>query len=327
MKIGRRLAIKMLNASRFVLGHGVDAAPANQPEAVTDPLDRALLAPLAGVVAEATAAFEDYNYTRALEADRDLLLVVLRRLPGAGQGPGLRRPGPEAAASARAALGDCAVRAAAPVRPVPAVRDRGGLVAGGRRARCTAPPGPTVDEVARIAQDGEPSWSARSPTCSAAIRKAKSEAKVSMRADVAYAAVLRRRRRRPPPRVEQRRRRPRRGRADRGPALGAAEPGRSGRPRGDHGLRGSSSRRWPPVLKPVPCGSDDPAKAPAPRRVRHGSQVYEVVPRPGAALPVDTVGMTILPGRSLPEWARACGSSPRALGTRADRRCPRVRAG
>jgi valyl-tRNA synthetase len=64
MKIGRRLAIKILNASRFALGFTDDDVSA---DAITEPLDRSMLAGLAGTVAAATEAFETYDYARALE--------------------------------------------------------------------------------------------------------------------------------------------------------------------------------------------------------------------------------------------------------------------
>jgi valyl-tRNA synthetase len=62
MKVGRRLAVKLLNASKFALADLPEPAAA-----LTHPLDRALLARLAGVVADATASFEEYDYARALE--------------------------------------------------------------------------------------------------------------------------------------------------------------------------------------------------------------------------------------------------------------------
>ncbi len=66
MKIGRRLAIKVLNASKFALGR-LGEGPIPGLEAVHDALDAALLAQLAELVEAATAAHEGFDYARALE--------------------------------------------------------------------------------------------------------------------------------------------------------------------------------------------------------------------------------------------------------------------
>ncbi len=63
MKIGRRLAIKLLNAAKFSLSFDI---PTTDPQ-VTEPIDLAMLAKLAKVVEQATVAFEKYDHTRALE--------------------------------------------------------------------------------------------------------------------------------------------------------------------------------------------------------------------------------------------------------------------
>jgi valyl-tRNA synthetase len=62
-KVGRRLATKILNASRFVLGFGEEPGAAG----ASAPLDLAMLGLLAEVVDDATKSFEDYEYTKALE--------------------------------------------------------------------------------------------------------------------------------------------------------------------------------------------------------------------------------------------------------------------
>jgi valyl-tRNA synthetase len=63
MRIGRRLAIKVLNASKFALS-GSEARPDAE---VTAAVDRAMLRSLAALVSDATEAFVAYDYARALQ--------------------------------------------------------------------------------------------------------------------------------------------------------------------------------------------------------------------------------------------------------------------
>ena len=126
MQVGRKLALKLLNASKFVLSPslwedagGADGAraggspgeaarlaadSASSPERATEPVDQALLASLAQLVSAATKAFEDFDYARALErteswfwdfCDHYLELVKTRAYGEMGR---------ERAVSARAAL-------------------------------------------------------------------------------------------------------------------------------------------------------------------------------------------------------------------------------
>jgi valyl-tRNA synthetase len=65
MRIGRKLAIKILNVSRFVLEASGGAPSAGG--AVSEAVDLALMATLARLIEDATEAFEGYDYARALE--------------------------------------------------------------------------------------------------------------------------------------------------------------------------------------------------------------------------------------------------------------------
>jgi valyl-tRNA synthetase len=107
LKVGRRLAIKILNASRFVLSLTPPGArpddPAGAP-AVSEPLDAAMLGRLAQVIGQCTTSFEAYDHAGALAAAEDffwffcddyLELIKDRAYGDRGHGP---------AVSARAAL-------------------------------------------------------------------------------------------------------------------------------------------------------------------------------------------------------------------------------
>lgn len=72
MKIGRRLAMKVLNAAKFALQMSGGDAPVNlDASAVTEKLDQAMCARLGEVVAQATKSFENYDHAHALEVSEN----------------------------------------------------------------------------------------------------------------------------------------------------------------------------------------------------------------------------------------------------------------
>ncbi len=190
IKVGRRFAMKVLNVGKFVLGNiGVTDVSIDQ---VSEPIDRALLSRLAEVVTRATDAFEAYDYTTALEVTEsffwafcdDYVELVKERAYTAEDRAGAR--------SARATLGvtlDVVLRLLAPFlpyvteevwswwRPGSVHRAHWPQVDKLEAPRAVGSPIPdpeTIDVVAQILSK---------------LRGAKSQAQVSMRAELASVVV------------------------------------------------------------------------------------------------------------------------------------------
>jgi valyl-tRNA synthetase len=99
MKIGRKLAIKILNASRFALG-SIEGSPGE----ITNDLDRSMLAGLASLVDDATRAFEDYDHAKALDVTERLFWNLTDDYLELVKGRAYGSHGAEAAGSAIASL-------------------------------------------------------------------------------------------------------------------------------------------------------------------------------------------------------------------------------
>ena len=187
IKNGRRLATKLLNASRFALAFG-EREPA--AAAAPQPLDAALLDRLAEVVARCTAALQDYDYASALETAEsffwnfcdDYLELVKPRAYGAGPGADV------AVITLRTAL-SALLRLFAPVLPFVTEEIWSWWHDGSIHRAPWPDPGDYVTRPAHAGTAATPGPAGHSPLDAAteaigAIRKAKSERRLSMRAPV-----------------------------------------------------------------------------------------------------------------------------------------------
>ena len=187
LKIGRRLGIKILNASKFVLGR-LDDAEIPAPSEVTEPIDLDLLAMLAKLITAATDDYENYDYARALERSESFFwsfcddYVELVKIRAYGEDDTAPRR------SARATLAitlSVLQRLFAPIMPF--VTDE--VWHWWHQHSVHAAPWPTLQELPTLEVSG--AGSTYGPVCEVleAIRRAKSSAKVSQRAEVASVMV------------------------------------------------------------------------------------------------------------------------------------------
>ncbi len=182
MKIGRRLAIKILNATKFVL----TITSAGDITMVTDPIDQAMLAKLAVTVESATKAFEDFNYAKALdiaesffwEFTDDYVELVKERAYGESAGVN--------SASAQNALYlalTTQLRLFAPFLPFTTEETWSWF----NTSSIHTERWPLAQELTPTDPDFSPTLLASAHEALQLVRKAKSEAKVSMRAVVTRA--------------------------------------------------------------------------------------------------------------------------------------------
>ena len=185
MKVGRRLAIKILNVSKFVLGLAGDDAWAGQ---VTEPLDKSVLANLADVVQVATESFENFDYARAIERTEgffwpfcdNYVELVKGRAYGAGS--------EQAVASARRTLVEAlstlqrlfAPHLAFVSEEVWSWWQEGSI----HRAAW-----PVADQIRQLAANADPAVFEAASEVLGEIRRAKTEAKRSLRTEVESAIV------------------------------------------------------------------------------------------------------------------------------------------
>ncbi|WRS29361.1 valine--tRNA ligase [Actinomycetaceae bacterium MB13-C1-2] len=194
IKIGRRLAIKLLNASKFALsmagGQGDELRL--DPSLVTVPVDASTLATLADVIERATLAFENYEHSTALEVTEtffwtfcdDYIELVKERAYNA-EGAWSE----EEAQSARSTLAlaiDAMVRLLAPFLAFTAEE----VWSWYREGSVHIAPWPTAEPYRRTSTASDPELLESTSAALIQLRRVKSEAKVSPRTPYLSVTVI-----------------------------------------------------------------------------------------------------------------------------------------
>jgi valyl-tRNA synthetase len=185
LRVGRRLATKLLNVSRFVL---TLPAPEPAPElqaaaAVIEPLDRAMLSRLGGVVSTCTAAFDAYDHARALETSEEFFWFFCDDYVELVKSRGYGEQGSQAAQSAVAALRlalSTLLRLFAPFLPFVTEEAWSWWQEGFIHRASWPDPG----ELSTVADGADPRLLDAASAAIGAVRGAKSAARLSMRAPV-----------------------------------------------------------------------------------------------------------------------------------------------
>ncbi len=183
MKVGRKLATKLLNVTKFVLSFGDVSGEADLATCVTNALDRSMLAKLDATIAEATAGFDGFDYARALERTEAFFWWFCDDYVELVKGRAYNSQGDDQAASARTALHaalSSIQRLLAPILPF-ATEEAWSWWNDGSVHRATWPT-PT-------GLDGDPSLIDPTVEVLTLVRRTKTEAKQSQRARVASLTI------------------------------------------------------------------------------------------------------------------------------------------
>ena len=189
MKVGRRLAMKVLNASKFALT--TPAVEGDLFAQVTQPLDASMLAQLRDVVERATKGFEAWDYTRSLEITEtffwtfcDDYIELVKNRANNWDGEFNDEESASARAAVRIAL-DVMLRLFAPFLPYSTEE----VWSWWRTGTVHRAAWPSTTEFDALSESADTAVLTSVSQALAGVRRAKSDAKLGMRAEVVSMTV------------------------------------------------------------------------------------------------------------------------------------------